>query len=377
MAATAGNRRVNAAAARAHTRKRKQSSSFLSSGLLVKLLAVSLVGLAAWFYQAIEPPPPRICGSPNGPPVESPRVRLKDGRHLSYKEGGVPREKAKHRIVYIHGFDSCKHDVPPLSKELAEELGVYLVSFDRAGYGESDPNPNRTEKSTALDVEELADQLGLGPKFYVIGFSMGGQATWGCIKYVPHRLAGVGLVTPVTNYWWPGFPANLSREAYYNQLGADQWALRVAHYLPWLTYWWNTRRWIPPSNVIAYNPALFSPDDVKQLPKFTDRAAYYHQVRQQGEYESLHRDMIVGFGTWEFDPMEMEDPFAGGEAAAVHLWQGDDDRLVPVKLQRYVAARLPWVRYHELPGAGHLFLLADGMFDTIVKTLVLGDGEQL
>lgn len=72
-------------------------------------------------------------------------------------------------------------------QELVEELGVYLLSFDRAGYGESDPNPNRTEKSTALDVEELADQLGLGPKFHVIGFSMGGQATWGCLKYIPHR----------------------------------------------------------------------------------------------------------------------------------------------------------------------------------------------
>lgn len=88
------------------------------------------------------------------------------------------------------------------------------------------------------------------------------------------RLLGAGLLTPVTNYWWPGFPANLSREAYYDQLGADQWAVRIAHYLPWLTYWWNTRRWIPPSNVIAYNPALFSPEDLKQLPKFMDRAAY-------------------------------------------------------------------------------------------------------
>ena len=67
--------------------------------------------------------------------------------------------------------------------------------------------------------------------------------------------------------------------------------------------------------------------------------------------------------------MDLADPFAGSEGK-VHLWQGDDDRLVPVKLQRYVASRLPWIRYHELPGAGHLFPLADGMFDTIVKTLL-------
>jgi pimeloyl-ACP methyl ester carboxylesterase len=66
-------------------------------------------------------------------------------------------------------------------------LGVYIVSFDRPGYGESDPDPNRTLKSIALDIEELADQLGLGSKFYVTGYSMGGQVTWNCLKYIPHR----------------------------------------------------------------------------------------------------------------------------------------------------------------------------------------------
>lgn len=68
-----------------------------------------------------------------------------------------------------------------------EELGVYIVSFDRPGYGESDPDPKRTVKSLALDIEELADQLGLGPKFYITGFSMGGQVVWSTLKYIPHR----------------------------------------------------------------------------------------------------------------------------------------------------------------------------------------------
>jgi len=49
-----------------------------------------------------------------------------------------------------------------------------MVSFDKPGYGESDPDPIRTPKSLALDIEELADQLSLGSTFYVIGKSMGG-----------------------------------------------------------------------------------------------------------------------------------------------------------------------------------------------------------
>ena len=76
---------------------------------------------------------------------------------------------------------------PVKFQEVLEELGVYVLSFDRAGYGESDPNPKRTDKSTALDIEELADQLELGSRFHVIGFSMGGEIVWTCLKYIPHR----------------------------------------------------------------------------------------------------------------------------------------------------------------------------------------------
>ncbi|KAM0005427.1 hypothetical protein Hdeb2414_s0211g00833801 [Helianthus debilis subsp. tardiflorus] len=60
------------------------------------------------------------------------------------------------------------------------------------------------------------------------------------------------------------------------------------------------------------------------------------QVRQQGEYESIHSDLNIGFGTWEFDPTEIKNPFPENEGS-VHIWQGDEDILVPVTLQRYIA----------------------------------------
>lgn len=93
------------------------------------------------------------------------------------------------------------------------------------------------------------------------------------------------------------------------------------------------------------------------------------QPTQQGEYESLHRDLMIAFGKWEFDPMELENPFPNNEGS-VHIWQGDDDRFTPVTLQRHIAQRLPWIKYHEVAHAGHLFSLADGMTDTILKTLL-------
>ncbi|KAJ4829119.1 hypothetical protein Tsubulata_035894 [Turnera subulata] len=376
-------RKISAASARAHTRRARQGSSFKlpseieSSNLLflyeVPILYSSLCGDA----KAIQPPPPKICGSPGGPPVTAPRIKLRDGRNLAYKEHGVSKDVAKFKIIFLHGFDNTRHDAviaSQLSPGMVEELGIYIVSFDRPGYGQSDPHPRRTLKSLALDIEELADKLGLGSKFYVAGFSMGGEMTWSCLKYIPHRLAGVTLLAPVINYWWPGFPSNLSTEAYNLQLPADQWALRVAHYAPWLTYWWNTQKWFPGSAVVNFDPANLSSQDKELFPKILEgkiNGVNEERSRQQGEYESIFRDLMIAFGFWEFDPMDLENPFPNNEGS-VHLWQGDEDRLVPVTLQRYIAQRLSWIQYHELPGSGHLFPAVGGMCDTIIKAMLIG-----
>ncbi|MCI13015.1 alpha/beta-hydrolases superfamily protein [Trifolium medium] len=93
------------------------------------------------------------------------------------------------------------------------------------------------------------------------------------------------------------------------------------------------------------------------------------QVRQQGEHESRHRDMNIGFGSWEYTPLDLQNPFPNNEGS-VHLWQGDDDLLVPVTLQRYIAENLPWIHYHELPGSGHIFPHVDGMSEAIIKSLL-------
>ncbi|KAK6156282.1 hypothetical protein DH2020_010530 [Rehmannia glutinosa] len=330
-----------------------------------KVIVVLLIGLLAWANQAFCPPSPRICGSAGGPAIEGPRIKLRDGRHLAYMEHGVSKETAKYKIIL----------------ELVEKMGIHIVSFDRPGYGQSDPDPKRTIKSTALDIEELGDQLNLGPKFYIIGNSMGGQVVWGCLKYISHRfvnlsnddrLAGAALIAPVVNYWWPGFPSNLSTEAYYQQFPQDQWALRVVHRAPWLVYWWNTQKWFPHSSVITGKPNFTAPD-LKVLAKVAGRLADRGYATQQGVYESLHRDMMVGFGRWDFDPTNLENPFVDGEGS-VHLWHGTEDGLVPVSLQRYIAEKLPWIQYHELPNAGHLFAYADNSAkDAILSTLLTGD----
>uniref|UniRef100_A0A0D3HRI4 Uncharacterized protein n=1 Tax=Oryza barthii TaxID=65489 RepID=A0A0D3HRI4_9ORYZ len=165
-------------------------------------LLVVLVGLA--FQAILHPPPQKLCGSPGGPPVTSPRIKLSDRRH-AYKEGG----------------------------ELVDELGIYLLAFDRAGYGENYPNPKRNLRSEALDIEELTDQLKLGQKFCV-GNVDGRIPNLGCLQYIPNRLAGAALVLPIINYWWPSSPAELSRQAFMGLIMPEQRTLWIAHNINFL-----------------------------------------------------------------------------------------------------------------------------------------------
>ncbi|XP_062226705.1 uncharacterized protein LOC133924946 isoform X2 [Phragmites australis] len=321
---------------------------------VVLVLAAVVLGCA---YQATRPPPPAILGAPGGPPVTSPRVRLKDGRHLAYREAGVDRKTAKY-------------------KEIAEELGIYLLYFDRAGYGDSDANPKRRLKSDATDVEELADALHFGDKFYVVGISMGGYTAWSCLNYIPRRLAGVALVVPAVNYWWP-LPVNVSRTAYGKLDVRDRRTFWIAHHMPSLFYAWLTQKWFRMSPIVRGEPDAFTEKDLEILTELRRKERESGLVdpakaTQQGTYESLCRDLTILFGTWEFDPTKIKNPFPDGEGV-VSIWQGYEDKIVRVEIQRYVAQKLPWIRYHEHPVAGHALPNMDGVGDEIIRELLLGE----
>ena len=95
-------------------------------------------------------------------------------------------------------------------------------------------------------------------------------------------------------------------------------------------------------------------------------------ITQQGEFESVHRTLLVGYGNWEFSPIDLENPFPNNKGS-VHLWQGDEDKLIDVKLQRFIAKKLPWIQYHELSGAGHFFPYDVGISKVIIMTLLFGE----
>ncbi|KAL9228574.1 hypothetical protein vseg_004137 [Gypsophila vaccaria] len=332
------------------------------------ILAIS-VALLGFGYKALKPPPPKKCGSSGVPPVTSPKIRLADGRYLAYRESGVSKIEAKYKIIVVHGFDSSKDEPLPISQELVEELKLYFVFFDRAGYGESDPHPRRSVKSQAYDIQELADKLQLGSKFYVIGISMGGYPAWSCLRYIPHRLAGSSLVAPFVHYWWPHFPSEVSREAWRKLPASDRWTFRVAHYTPWLLHWWMNQKWLPSLRLVSDSRPVFCQRDLEiekkrvKVPK--------EKIRQQGVYESLLRDIMVSFANWDFSPLDLTNPFPENEGS-VHIWQGYEDNLIPTEVNRFISEKLELVKYHEVHDGGHQLIYDPSMCETIIRALVFG-----
>lgn len=82
--------------------------------------------VAKVFYKAVEPPPPKLCGTEGGPPITAPRLRLRDGRYLAYCEAGVPKEKAKYKIVLVHGFTGSRMDLLRAS-EVRETINIFIL----------------------------------------------------------------------------------------------------------------------------------------------------------------------------------------------------------------------------------------------------------
>jgi pimeloyl-ACP methyl ester carboxylesterase len=110
-------------------------------------------------------------------------LRLPDGRQLGWEEFGDP---AGAPVVYLHGTPQTRLSRPP-----DEALpGIRLITFDRPGYGLSDPLRRPRLTTVAREVGVLATARGLD-RFGVVGFSGGAPYALACGALLSHRVTGV------------------------------------------------------------------------------------------------------------------------------------------------------------------------------------------
>lgn len=95
-----------------------------------------------------------------------------------------------------------KAGLPGVSDRLLEKYAARVVAYDRPGIGQSDPHPKQTFNTSAQDMADIADALGMGEKFWVLGYSGGGPFTWAALRYIPHRLAGASQTWNHSLQFW-------------------------------------------------------------------------------------------------------------------------------------------------------------------------------
>lgn len=110
------------------------------------------------------------------------------GRSVMVRDAGNP---AGVPVVYFHGTPGSRLDVS-FGEDVAKDMGVRVVSFDRPGYGRSDAGPYSLSR-IAADVGVIADRLGVG-RFAALGWSGGGPFALAAAAVLGQRVTTVGVV---------------------------------------------------------------------------------------------------------------------------------------------------------------------------------------
>jgi pimeloyl-ACP methyl ester carboxylesterase len=125
-------------------------------------------------------------------PVREGTVTTPDGRTLAYSERGAEDGLPVFGLHGTPGSRFARHSDP----ELYERHGVRWITYDRPGYGLSDPLVGRSVADAPADIAAIADGLGLD-RFAVVGGSGGAPHALACGALLADRVIRVGaLVTP-------------------------------------------------------------------------------------------------------------------------------------------------------------------------------------
>ena len=257
-------------------------------------------------------------------------VPLPDGRRLVVHEAGATPADARLTVIWHHGSPQSGALFEPLIGESARR-GIRMVSFGRAGYGGSSPNPGRDVASVGRDVIALADALGL-TGFAVLGASGGGPHALACAAAMPDRVRAVGTfasVAPFTDRfdWFAGMqsPAALRAAAQGREARA-----RFAE-------------------TDEFDPRQFVARDWAALSGAWQGLGRDAEAEGMEGPDGLIDDDVALVTPWGFDLAVVAQP--------VLLVHGGADRVVPLSHGRFLLGMLPNAELWERPREGHVSVL--------------------
>jgi pimeloyl-ACP methyl ester carboxylesterase len=269
-----------------------------------------------------------------------------DGRTLAYAVWGDPDGFP---ILGLHGTPGCRLERWP-HEELYVELGVCLVTHDRAGYGRSDRRHGRSVADEVDDVRALADELGF-ERFGVTGGSGGGPHGLACAAMLPDRVVRATCRVGVAPLGDPG----LTDEEWL--VGMDDenvkefgWARTGEEVLTPALEAEEARA----RERVAVDPSTYL--EGFKLSE-SDRAYLARPEAMQITRESTAERSRNGVGGWVDDDLAFVKPW-GFDLAAISVpvlvWYGASDVLVPPAHGEWLAANVPGCVVKVDDVAGHM-----------------------
>jgi pimeloyl-ACP methyl ester carboxylesterase len=233
--------------------------------------------------------------------------------------------------------------------EAATAHGLRTVMYGRPGYGGSTPQPGRRVADCAVDVAAILDRLG-ADGFVALGWSGGGPHALASAALTGGRcravvsLAGVAPRAAAGLNWLSGMgPENIE------EFAAAEEGPQVLDGL--LTGWAAGLAQVTGSEVAESMGGLLSAADQSVMTgEFADYLA-----------ASFRAALSTGVAGWRDDDLAFASDwgFGGADLAAVPtaIWQGGQDRMVPLAHGAWLGSQVPGASIHLLPGEGHLTLV--------------------
>jgi pimeloyl-ACP methyl ester carboxylesterase len=264
-----------------------------------------------------------------------------DGRVLAVTEAGNESGPA---VIVSHGTPGSRLLWRELIED-AEARGMRLISYDRPGYGGSDPHPGRNVADAAEDVTAIADELGID-RVAVEGGSGGGPHALACAALLPERVVAAASLAGVAPYaadrldWLDGMGQDNLDEFEATVAGREE----LERYLRGQA---DAMLSAEPDAIVKALRSLLSPPDLAVLAG--EVADYFQESTRVGIEDRLDGwidDDFELLNPWGFELEDIRIP--------VQLWHGVQDRFVPIAHGRWLAERIPGVDAHFSEEDGHL-----------------------
>ena len=273
------------------------------------------------------------------------------GRRIAFSQLGAADGQP---LIYAHGFPSSRREAW-LLHEAACAVGARIISLDRPGYGDSEPDPKRLICDWPDDVLCVADTLGLA-RFGLIGVSGGGPYVLACAWRLAQAEAGAtpqGLQGRITRC---GLVCPLGPIYRDEQLEQMHWAaranLRLGQQGDWLT---DLMFGGPTTALLEHWPTLVENTRSLAAPA-ADRAVLADPETNAVLNRTLadamrngapgaRRDLHLYTHDWDIAFHKIDFP--------IRIWHGQADGTVPIEHARWYAQQLPNATLTELAEEGH------------------------